>query len=59
MILREVSILSIKPHLMARLMAFGRTRATRIATAIARLTANQEGTVGVKYQPLDLNEYAG
>jgi hypothetical protein len=40
-------------------MAFGRTRATRIPTAIARLTANQEGTVGVKYLPLDLNEYAG
>ena len=40
-------------------MAFGRKRATRIATAITRLTANQEGTFGVKYQPLDLNEYAG
>jgi hypothetical protein len=40
-------------------MAFGRKRATRIATAVARLTMNEEGTVGVRYQPLDLNEYAG
>jgi hypothetical protein len=39
-------------------MAFGGKRAARIATAIARLTTNQEGTVDVRFQSLDLNEYA-
>jgi len=39
-------------------MAFGRKRAARIATAIVRLTTNQEGTVGVRFQSLGLNEYA-
>jgi hypothetical protein len=57
MIVRELSILSIKPPLKTT-FAFGRKRATRISTAIARPTNNQEGTVDVRYLPLDLNKYA-